>query len=556
MALNLQNFITPQTDWAGLYKLGDTLERRNQRDEQRNLQREGRKHASAQFLQNYLDPKDYMSGTAYDPMVVKGLDDAMQQGMALAAKGVDTPTMMMALGPMVKKLSDYSSRAKTLNTTIDDQIKKMQQSDLNGYDYAALKREAMQSAMFDTDPQTGKATLNPDKADPGMDWISQTIAEKPELVTTNAALDEFAKKSPMQKTLSDITQYSPTGEMDRRKVHMIGQNWLVPEVDKKGATTGLVPKYEEAIDDGKPLTHPFKGKDGKVTQATVRLLDEEIFNNLPAPAINRIKALTKEKIKDYKLGGESIDLNHPKAKLVGRAIAYDVLNQRKSSTIESAGIIDKPSAAQSTLNVQDSEKYFKMVEERAAATARGRESVETDADRAKKDKKNTGQAIGEVFKNNPDFISGESTELSGKASEYGGGAATDLGKIKAIDVTASFPTGAIKINKAEGYKYEKVYYDPKGRRLILDRATGEGMKKKTSKEVVPESKVGQFIANIAESNGIPRASVRQLLDEIGYKGQKFSGVNEDEIFRRDLQERKKKDSISKNILQTFPLKKK
>jgi hypothetical protein len=552
MAVDFSQFVTQAPDWAGLYKAGDTLERRRVRDDQQAQQMQARKHASAQALQNYLDPKEYMTGTAYDPMIVKGLQDAMDQGMALASKGVDTPTMYMALGPLVKKLSDYSTRAKTLNTQMDEQIKMMQQSHLNGYDYAALKREAMNSAMFNTDPQTGKATLDPNKADPGIDWIGKTIADKPEAVTTNAALDEFAKKSPMLKDLHKVDRYDMKGELNSQKYHTIGQGWLQAEFDKEGRPTGMVPKYQTATSDGKPLMHSFTDDSGKTTEAAVRLFDEKEFDALPDPVINRFKGLTKEAIKNYKIDGKSIDLGDPRAKLVSRAIAYDELNRRKTTTIENAGVENKPSSAQINLNVQSSPEYLELVKDKAAAAKEGRNSVMSDAEAAKAAKLNSGQTIGKIFKNDKEFLQGQETEITGTIKEYGTDQKRNAGKIKAIDVTSAFPGGGLKANNAEGFDFKKIYYDPKSRSLIVQKESGKDSKKKTEQELVPEAKVGQFIRQIAEANGIPTSTVRGLLDEMGYKDGKFSGVDQDYLLEKELQEREKKKRITKSIFTIGP----
>lgn len=547
MAANFSSFVTQAPDWAGLYKAGDKLEQRRQRDDQQAQQMQARKHASAQALQNYLDPKEYMTGTAYDPMIVKGLQDAMAQGMDLASKGVDTPSMYMALGPLVKKLSDYSSRAKTLNTQFDDQIKKMQQSNMSGYDYAALKREAMNEAMFDTDPKTGKATLNPNKADPGIDWLSKTIADKPELVTTNAAIDEFAKKSSMLKNIHKVDRYNLKGELDRQNYNTIGQGWLQAEFDKEGRPTGMVPKYQTATSDGKPLMHTFKDDSGKETEAAVRLFDEAEFDALPDPVINRFKGLTKEAIKNYKIDGKAIDLGDPRAKLVSRAIAYDELNRRKTTTIENAGVENKPSSAQINLNVQNTPEYMDFTRDRAAAAKEGRNSVLSDAEAAKAAKLNPGQTIGKIFKNDKEFLQGAETVITGTIKEYGTDQKRNAGKIKAIDVTSVFPGGGLKANNAEGFDFKKIYYDPKSRSLIVQKESGSGYKKKTEQEQVPEAKVGQFIRQIAEANGIPTSTVRGLLDEMGYRDGKFGGVDQDYLLEKELQEREKKKNITKGV---------
>lgn len=524
--MNTSDFIIQQPDWGGLYKAGDTLERRRLREEQQRERAEGRKQASATFLKNYLDPKDYMSGTAYDPLIVQGLDDAMQQGMELAAKGVDTPTMMMALGPLVKKISGYSSRAKTLNQQMDDQIKNMKATGLEGYDYMKLKDEAMRSALFDVDQKTGQATLNPDKADPSVNWIAKTIQDSPEKVTTSAGIDEFAKKSPMTKTLSDIQQYDAFGNLDRRKVHLVGQNWLVPEVDDKGATIGMVPEYETAVDDGQPIMHTFTGKDGKPTKAPVRVLDEKRFDALPKGVIDNLRGQAKLHLQEYETStGQKISENDPRAKLVTRALAYDELNRRKASTIESAEIIDRPSGAQATLATQQTAAYINNEFKKAQARAAGRESVETTSEREKAEKGNAIQSTAKIFRNDPDYMTAGASPFTGTVKEYGSDKTTQFSG-NVIDVTTAFPGGGLKSGRGEDHKFSKIMYDPANRSLIIEKVEGTGSKKKTTNEQIPESKVGQFMYEVAEANGIPRSTVKKKLEEMGYSGQKFTGAGE------------------------------
>lgn len=409
--LDLTGFFNPENNFEGLYKAGETAQRNQQLKESLALRQEAKKNASATFLTNVLDKKDYLSGTALDPTINEGLAQVMQQGMQMAAKGLDNASLYQALAPAINKLSTYSTNAKLVNQNIKDQLGKLKA--FPGYNQEALEEDAKNAAFFDTDSATGKRTLkDPSKIDPNGNWIGQAIEANPDKVTTSAGLDAFADKAPLNKTLSDVTQYTPTGGMSKNKVHLVGQDFLVPDVDAKGVTTGLVPKYETAHDGGKPLMHTFTDAQGNKTEAPVRVLDEGTFDNMLQrdPSIaDHIKGVVKAHIGEYKdENGQPLDIGSPKAKLVARAIAYDELNRRKKASIEQAQIDNKPSAAQVHVNLYgDKEQEYRAREkgmregtqdvlgteqqrafQRSAGSAAGRQSVlgndsTQSADRAK-----------------------------------------------------------------------------------------------------------------------------------------------------------------------------
>lgn len=528
MAVNANNFILKYPEWEGLDKLAGNLERRAIKKEERDQQALARKQASATFLDNYLDPKQYLSGTAYDPMIVKGIQNAKIEGAKLASQGVDAATMMMALGPLVNQLSDYSIRAKTVNAQVDDTIKNMKASGYEGYDFAKLKDTALQQAFFNTDPQTGQPVLDPTKADPSVNWAAKAIDASPELVTTGGDLDAFAKQSPMNKSLSDIRTFDQTGKESRQKVHMTGQNWLVPDENEKGETVGMVPKYEIATDGGQPLMHTFKDEAGKDVSAPVRMLDEALYDSMvkSKPGVNDyFRGLVKT---DLEKLGKDIPLNSPEAKRMARTFAYDELKRRKTSSIENAEVQGKPSAAQVNLNVQSSPQGLQFIEDRAEATARGRTSV-TGMPGERTKGTNVFQAIGNVMTNKPEFLEGDVVPVNGK---------------NVIDVTAAMPGGGLKKGIGEDEKYKSVYYDPKDRNLIVEtQETG----KKGQKATITEPEIGPFMYKIAEANGVDRAEVRKWLNQIGYKDGRFTQVGNNAEAMKRLEAKKTPDDIEVKI---------
>lgn len=530
MPLDLRGFTQEPNQWAGLYHAADQLEKRKLRQDQLDLQKQSKRAAAGTFLNNYLDPKDLMTGTAYDPMIVQGLQAAQQQGAQLAAAGADAPTLMMALGPMVNKLTQYSTNAKTINKQVDDQIKLMRESGLNGYDYGKLKDIAMKKAFYKDGPK-GQEMIDPGEVDANTNYIQKAIEDHPEQVTTAAGLDLFAKNSPMNKLLDKQTNYDKYGNMSESKVHLIGQNWLQPEYDTKNKEhiTGLVPKHDIATEQGQPLIHEYKDESGNVKQDQVRLLKEDVYDDMMKrrPDIaDYMRGIVNDHIKEYKdKEGKPISINDPRAKLIGRAIAYKELDARKTQGIEDAEIYNKPSAAQATLNVQSTDKYLQNVEDKAAAAKRGRNSELSPAEQAKLAKRNVAQVFGDVFTGKEDLTQNEKPTLNGNLITTDG-KKKPINNYKVVDITSSMPGGSLKAGAGAGYKYGRVYFHPEDKTVVIEKKTGPVGNQNTEFIEYPEDKFARLINNVAEPNKLNKTSVPKALEDIGYKGGKFGGKSE------------------------------
>lgn len=528
MALDLSGFKNQYPEWAGLYKMADTLETRNLRQQAQSAQQANKRNAAGTFLQNYLDPKDYMSGTAFDPMIVQGLQEAMQRGSQLAMAGADTPTLMMALGPMVNRLNMYSTNAKNINKQIDESIKGMQADKQEGYNWQALKQAALQKAFFKTDEQ-GNQVLDPEQANPSVDWISKAIEEDPEKVTTPEAFDLYAKNAQVNKTLKDIVTMDPFGRRVQTKAHLIAQNYLTPDYneDKKSkdykTIKGFVPYHDLATEKGSPLYHTFTDDKGTETKAQVRLLREDIFDSLRPGQINYIRGQVKKHINEYETAtGEKISMDSPKAKLIARALAYDELNKptRKATNIEYAHK-DQLSPQQVTLNIQRTDEYLQNERDKAAARKQGRLDVTGG-------EVNSLQAIGQIFNNDPEYTAGQKIPKYGK---------------QLLDVTAKLPGGGLKTGPGINFDYKGIYYDPKDRALIVEKESSNPLTglKSIATETISEKDIGNFMYRIAESNGVPYRQVRKILDEMGYKNNKFTKAA-DNSAELEFEERAKKKS--------------
>jgi hypothetical protein len=325
MAVDPSRFVTEEQSFSGLHKAADTLDRNRQRQEALDYKREGKKAAASTFLNSYLDQKDFLTGTNYDPEIVKQLQETMYEGAKLASEGADTPTIMMALSPKVSRLSEYSTKAKLVNQRLKDQMSQIKPG--MGYDLKSLENQARRLAFYGE----GDKLKDISTVDPETDWLTETIKLYPERVTTDAGIDEFVKNSPKFTNTKDISKYNAQRGMTRSKVKITSPNWLVPDTDERGAVTGLVPKYQVALNDGQPLMHDFQDEQGKTVKAPVRLLDEQEFKSLMSsnPGVaDWVRGQVKQ------AGGNNLDLNSPQANNLARAILYDELKRRSPGSIE------------------------------------------------------------------------------------------------------------------------------------------------------------------------------------------------------------------------------
>lgn len=538
MPLNLQGFVGDTNQWAGLYHAADQLEKRQLKADQLAANQLAKRNAAGTFLQNYLNPKDYLSGTQLDPLINEGIQEAMQRGSALAAYGADSPTLMMALGPMVNKLSMYSTNAKTINKQIDDQIKLMKDTGHIGYDYGKLRDEALRNAFY-KQGANGQMQLDPDQADPSVDWVGKAIEASPEKVTTDLGWDTFARDAKMKSESASVQDFDRFGNMDKHNVNMKFQEYMVPEWEgdavKGMKVKGFVPKYNEMIDGGQSLMHPFTDDKGNVTMAPVRILDESVYKGLPEGLRKNLRGKLKQHIKEYETNtGEKIALDSPRAEYIERALAYDELNrpQRNRGNKGDLEINDKPSQQMISLNVKSTPQ--------ALETARAYKEMEADVrDNHRQLKQNPVETLGEIYNGNPDYLT-----KSLEAIPNGGGRT-------GIEVTDAFPGGTLKSAKSDGFNYKKIYFDPVKRDLVLERETKQDMfgRKHQSLEIIPEKEMGQFMYRIGRINKMSYDQIKKLMAKMGFKDNKFKN-SEQQRAAADVDRRVKADKGWRQVLNT------
>lgn len=328
MALpNIRGFVTPEQEFGGIYQAGEIIQRNRYRDEQQQREREGRLAATGKFLTDYLDPKDRLTGTAYDPEIVRQLNDALVEGAELAKKGAGTSDILMALGPKVGRISEYSQKAKLVNKAIGDAVAKLKP--YKGYNTDALAEEAKKMAFYDEGGKLKDITT----VDPNVDWVTETVKTRPDLVTTSAGLEDFIAKTPMREYANEV-QTMFGGRKKNVKYDAKSPFWMDVQTDeqgnaitdKSGNPVGLGVKSEIWKDDkGQPLIDPE-------TKQPYKMLGKPEYNSIMAHNPDVADWVRGQVVSTFRQMGEKVPAeDSPQWEGMARNILHDELKTRDKS---------------------------------------------------------------------------------------------------------------------------------------------------------------------------------------------------------------------------------
>lgn len=357
MAVDVSRFVTPEQDFAGIYKVTDTLDTQKQRQlaqaEQERKDDEvkrGKTAASMRFFTNYLDPKDRYTGTYYDPKMNEYLGEAISQAYELAGKGAGEAEILTAISPLVNKVNDYQQKAKAYSEN-----KKQLLSSLKGQ--KGYNTEAL-SNLLDKELFEG-ADIN--KVDPFdlVNPLNRIFEKYGDQITNDEAIDDLVKGLPKSKITTDVVTYNSLGGRQRSKAMVDMPNLFIQE--EEDGVSKFVPKYDKATDAGEDIVADFVNEKGQTVKAPVRLLEEGTFNDIinSNPAVkHRVEALVNRAIKSGKYTdetGKPITLDSPQARNLGRALMYDMLKQK--ARVESNVLQEtKPAQIRNITNINNGSK--------------------------------------------------------------------------------------------------------------------------------------------------------------------------------------------------------
>lgn len=510
MAIDVSGFVNKAPEFGGLYQAAQTLEKRKLQEGQLAQQREGRQAATTKFLTDYLDPKERLTGTNYDPEIVTGLQGILQDGAALAAKGASISDIIMALGPRVNKINEYSTKAKLINQQIKQSAERLK--GYGGYNLGALEDEAKKMAFQGDDGKLRDIST----IDPNTDWVTEATQKRPELVTTGAGLDQFVQKTP-SATYERTHQTAYAGKTRNVKytaTHPFWEDLARNEkgevaVDPFGNPIGLDVVGDNMVgDDGKPMINPETNKPYRVMDkghfTAVMKHNPDIADYVRGQVNTHFKEAGAEKIPPE---------GSPQWEMMARSILGDELKTRSKSSFKT---IDKQSETGARVKVEIAQDPTML-----AATKDYYEAT----------RKPPGEGGGRV--NKTTTYADVMTGIMNNEPDYSDGDVVDVGGKKMVDVTPLLPD--LKYSNDQVYK--KVYKNPESNSMIFEKQNGE-------KISVPESKMFQFMNKHSGYNNLNPEYIRKTMEGSGFDQGKFSKAKPS-LATQKIQEAEKQEQATK-----------
>lgn len=517
MALDLTGFYNKPQEFGGLYQAAQQVQQSSARNQQLAQQREAKQLATSKFLTDYLDPKDRLTGTNYDPEIVNQLNQTLQEGAALASKGASTADIMMALGPKVNKINEYSTKAKLINQQIKQSTDRLK--GYGGYNLGALEDEAKKMAFYDEKGQLKDIST----IDPNTDWTTQATQHRPELVTTGAGLDQFVNKTP-SATYEKTHQTAYAGRTRNVKYTATHPFWEDLATDEKGGVAvdalgnpiGLDVVGSNMVgDDNKPIINPDTNKPYQV-------MDKGHFTAIMQhnpDVADYVRGQVNRHFKEA--GAEKMPAEgSPQWEMMARSILRDELKTRSKSSFKT---IDKQSETGARVKVE---------------IAQDPQMLQNTKDYYEATRKEGGGAGGKVPKTTTyaDVLTG----IMNNEADYSTGDVVDVGGKKMVDVTALIPD--LKYTNDQVYKH--VYKDPESNSMIFEKQNGE----KTS---VPEGKMFQFMNKHSGYNNLNPEYIRKTMEGSGFEGGRFAKA-QPSTHQAQIQETQKREQQNRaSKLQSF-----
>ncbi len=325
MALDISGFVTPEQKFEGLYKLGEIEEQKQKQAREAKVAASANKKAMQDALKNMMDPKDYFTGSLYDPQINQKLYDTYSKANEFIEKNPNATDVQLNtyMAPYLRDLSAYSVGAKTAKSTIDESMKNVP----DWVDKQKVYDESVNLTFRNADKSIKDVINIPTSQFDNP--VAYVIANNPELVVKSSAFDDWASKQKEETKEVEVQTgvRGAGGELKKEKITISAKPYMIPKMENGKLVTDnqgfgeMEPRYDLAVDAGKKIT---------LNGNPVKLVTDEDYRSIiqtDPGAEAWIQGQYNLHAKDYKdATGKDIDPNSPQAQSIRKAIAWDRLN--------------------------------------------------------------------------------------------------------------------------------------------------------------------------------------------------------------------------------------
>ena len=344
MALDLQGWVTPEQDFRGLYNLGDNFEKENSRKREDENRAAAKQAGLSTYMQGFLDPKEYLTGTVHDPHITKRLSEIMMKGMDLAKmKGMDNATLYAALSPEINKITKES-----LNIREIERRRKEAEGILKGQkgiDLAKVNDRIRRRAYYNED---GSLKDDLSSIDPTLDYADEVLRNDD--VYTPEGMDELLAKAGKNSRILDTRITDANKGSRRTKLQISSPEFMQPVIENGTFQNRFEPRFQVATDNRKPIEEvvidevtrtPKLGSNGQPLKRPVKMVtngdwDMLLGNKSVAPYLRQeVRRYAKE---------HGVDPKSTQAENFGRALAWKMLDNSSKGSSNFSEVVEQKAA--------------------------------------------------------------------------------------------------------------------------------------------------------------------------------------------------------------------
>jgi hypothetical protein len=256
--LDISGFVTPEQQFAGLYKFGETLAAQQAAKRKDAQEKEAKKKILNKFVAD-INPDEYMTGTPEDPVITQRIFDAKNNAYKFVVEnpGADQADLEYYVNNLVRDVASASKNLKQTKLIADKHYESLK--DNKSIDKQKFYANYMKNAYYNEDGSLKDLA----KIDSSQDFLTPTLNS--DIYTTegfNNAISNMATN-----TFSDKYKVrTPSGTTREANLSVTSPTFYQPSLDDKGvlAEQKFIPKHGFATDNGQRIQIPKTDLQGNV----------------------------------------------------------------------------------------------------------------------------------------------------------------------------------------------------------------------------------------------------------------------------------------------------
>jgi hypothetical protein len=269
---DFSQFIIPQQDFSGLYKIGQQLEGKQEAKAKAAQDAANKKATTSALLAKDLELSNFTTGTVEDQIFSRDLGKIQQKADLMANGGYDYNHIRMGIAEDVAKLRTATENVKYAETQRKLGLENIKGK--KGYNPDAYNAEFIKKYYLGADGKPREDYWNLNTAE---DFDAE-IKKSGNIYNLDEAVGEDIKNMGKSSEMTDVKVRDAKGNVKTVKKKIQTSSSFVPDIDAQGVFQGVVPQHTIAptTDATKSISEYISGDANK----PLRMVSDNEFNRM------------------------------------------------------------------------------------------------------------------------------------------------------------------------------------------------------------------------------------------------------------------------------------